>query len=674
MALDLPAVAYGTPEANIAAARQHVQTLSARDREALLRALLEQYEHPQTSLQGPPPVTSLSSRSSSATSTASISAFATSSFGCPPLKEEVEEEPALSPPPLRASTTTSTTTTASSSTSTATSSRWTAPSSTPAHRLRSQSFSISNPQPLRSSFSASHLQQSFSHGRSRSMSSTMDEDIPQPLRIPAEKKTLPKPTLTIDTEVAAAATSTTIQQQQKPFTYWCTACGEKLHGRTAWVQHDVACRGNERRLAREGRISGSHGCGGRTQRAWACGFCAAFLGSLERYQSHVAGHFERGRTLAHWHFANVIYGLLHQPAVHKPWKRLWAARAAALPSHLRPKATWSPGCCLLGREESDTQIPLQEALEFFDQNFDSASTLALQADALAIYISVPIDDDAQKSQQKLVVIETKTKSKEQAVPAASAQIMTATQQPESLPSPATSTTNLLPAPISKTSPPAPTGSAQTKDTPLPALPNLSTAPAAVTPESTKKDSKRESKVSPRKPLFFFKSRSPPSSPESTVEKTTAVKGEAPPRQVIRKSPSSGTKLSKPRPVAPSSHASVSAPSIPHTTSTTTIITATRARARHTTPSRRNNWADRPLPPLIMDDFSLTPARSSSTAPPIYSRMATGHASDQPPSPPPKPGAHRATASSDSRGDWNSIATTIVEDIMAPVNALHITVG
>ncbi|CAK7218911.1 hypothetical protein SBRCBS47491_003666 [Sporothrix bragantina] len=716
MALDAPAVAYGLPSSKMTAARQHVQTLSARDREALLRALLEQYEHPQIASQVPLAATSLSLRSSAATSSASISAFTNSLFDCPPLREEAEEESTLSPPsplqPPELSSTPSTTpadslaTSAPSSSSTASSSRWTAPSPTPSTRLRSQSMSLSNPQPLRSSFSASHLHKTSTHSRSRSFESTSsltDAPAQQPLQLPIKKKSLPKPTLTIDT---AAATSLVIiktarpskekkqqprqQQTQQRCTYWCTTCGEKVYDRTAWVQHDVACRGNERRLAGDRRISGSHGHSGagtgggdhgsaRLQRAWGCGFCAAFLGSLDRYQAHVAGHFEHGRTLAHWHFANVIYGLLHQPAVHKPWKRLWAARVAALPAHLRPKATWSPGCSLLLREADDRQTSLQEALEFFDANIDSASTLALQADALAIYIAVPIDDDGQKTQQKHVVaVEPKEQRKAKTE---------RSKQPETPPSPTNSTTNLLPNSNSTSSPPAPAITPSAKNAPLPVPPhfstpskptNLSLRVPSSSSDATKKDGKRGSKLSPRRPSFFFKSMtssSSISSPETAVEGTRAVNGEAPAtRQIIRKSPSSGAKLSKPRPVAPSTPASASVPSFAHSASTTTTtITATRATQRHTTPSQRNNWADRPLPPLIMDDFSAVPVRSSSTTAPIFARMTTGYASEQPPAPPPKPGAYGGATPPGESGDWNSIATTIVEDIMAPVNALHIIV-
>ncbi|CAK7237438.1 hypothetical protein SCUCBS95973_009960 [Sporothrix curviconia] len=664
MALDAPAMAYGLTPAKMNAARQHVQTLSSRDREALLRALLEQYEQPQmaTAPKGLPVATSLSSQSSAATSTASISAFTSSLFGCPPLREEAEEEAEeeadkesiLSPPspqqPTRASATPSTTpadsltsSAPSLSSSTASSGRWMAPSPTPSSRLRSQSLSMSNPQPLRSSFSTSQLQKAPAHSRSRSLESTASmADVPQPLQLPGAKKALPKPILTIDTAVAASVVllKTTrpqqgkehlhlqhlqrlqrlqeplqIQQQkQKQHTYWCTACGEKLYGRTTWAQHDAACRGNERRLACDGPTSGSHGHSGagsgsrresvRPQRAWGCGFCAAFLGSLERYQAHVAGHFERGRTLGHWHFANVIYGLLHQPAVHKPWKRLWAARVAALPAHLRPKATWSPGCCLFVREADDRETSLQEALEFFDTNLDSASTLALQADALAIYIAVPIDDDSQKPRQQPVP-ETKDQ------PTAS---VARPQLQENSPSPATSTTNLLPASTPISSPPATVLTGPTKNTALRSIPTFSTPlkpnNSTLSPSNldvTKKDSKRASRLSPRKPSFLFKSKASTSSPETAAEKTAAISGEPATRQVIRKSPSSGTKLSK-------------------------------------------------------------------AHPPIYATMATGYASEQPPAPPPKPGAYGSTSpAGESTADWNSIATTIVDDIMAPVNALHITV-
>lgn len=134
------------------------------------------------------------------------------------------------------------------------------------------------------------------------------------------------------------------------------------------------------------------------QRAWACGFCAAFLGSRERYQDHVALHFEGGKTLAHWHYANVIYGLLHQPAVHAAWKCIWTSRTAALPAHLRTKVSWPPETSEKLLSPTSTAPPrptLQDALEHFDPLRQSATLLASRADALAIFVTVPVDDEGE---------------------------------------------------------------------------------------------------------------------------------------------------------------------------------------------------------------------------------------------------------------------------------------
>ncbi|KIH87363.1 hypothetical protein SPBR_04749 [Sporothrix brasiliensis 5110] len=647
MALDAPAAAYGSlPPANLAAARQHVQTLSARDREALLRALLEQYEHPHGRSQRSSLVTSTahSSRSSSSTAAGSISAFTSSSlFDCPPLHEEVEDD--LAVPSL--------------------------------------SSAKQKPQPDWTTVGSIATATATATGPHTS----------------AKQKSKEKPVLRIKTSAADFRDTEPTITTKTAHSYWCTACGEKLGDRTAWILHDVACRGKERSLSCADDSRNASGRN-RTQRAWACGFCAAFLGSLERYQSHVAGHFERGRTLGHWHYANVIYGLLHQPAVHKPWKQLWAARAAALPPHMRPKATWSPGCCLRGRDEAEEPIALQEALELFDPSHESASALALQADALAIYISVPIDEAAEKKQKKHARMhksdptpakETKPQMESTKVQAALPAEADVGQQTEPAPAPAMPTTKLLPTsePDATPSPPAPTNPTQTKDAPLPALPSDATPPQPTSlspPDPSKKDVKRGSKLSPRKPLFMFRSKSPSSSPESIAEKVVPATKDVPARQIDRKPPLHAAKLSKPRRVVstpattaapapcPNAKSSTAAKATARNTTTATATQRTPISSSSTTTTPRpQNWADRPLPPLIMNELGVISHRATTTmtaTPPIYTSMAAGYASDQPPKPPPKP---RAYIPADTMGDWNSIVTTIVDDIMGPANALHITV-
>ncbi|CAK7568352.1 MAG: hypothetical protein SEPTF4163_006340 [Sporothrix epigloea] len=465
-------------------------------------------------------------------------------------------------------------------------------------------------------------------------------------------------------DLAAAASLSTItapppQQQHNPHgaceevkqhTYWCTACGKKTHDRTGWARHDVACRGNEQYLTRDGYSSRS-GCSRdniRPQRAWGCGFCAAFLGSLERYQNHVAGHFERGYALTHWLFANVIYGLLHQRAVHRHWKQLWEARVVALPTHLRPKATWSPGCFLPAREAVERRVSLQEALEVFDPCFDSASALARQADALAIFIAVPVDDDAQKPRQEAVVSEPTE------LPAERTNYLA---RPDKHPSPTASAANLIPNPPPLPSPPASLNAVSTKSSPLPVL-----------SKPKEKSDKPASKFTSRRPSFLFRSKASMSSLDSAAETKSNVDKEPATRQEACKPFFHGTKLSKSRSPAPASHTPANSLSCSQSASSpATAATSAGWRASMRASSHHSNWADRPLPPPIKNGSGLATEPSSLTAHPVHMRAASnaahGQRQRQPPAPPPKPGPWRATTD-----DWESTATTNVKDNLVPANA------
>ncbi|CAK7270134.1 hypothetical protein SEPCBS119000_003932 [Sporothrix epigloea] len=687
MAMDAPGAVSGLPSSKISAARQHVQTLSIVDREALLCALLEQQDRPPAataSAVDPPTSTPASSRLSAPPSSASISALTISLFDCPPLREEAHETEASassSPSPqqhTRSSTSSSAAALSSEfsalSTSTTTSSHSTAPSPTLSARVRSQSL-LSSPQLLRSAFSSYHPEKTSLRSRSQSFQPTPSAtfpaftasttNVPQ-LRPPSsETRTLSKPTLAIDLAAAASLSTVTAAPPQqesgdapdpaaKQHTYWCTACGKNSHDRARWARHDVACRGNERCLARDGQSSksGSSRHIGRPQRAWGCGFCAAFLGSLERYQAHVAGHFERGCTLAHWLFANVIYGLLHQRAVHKHWKQLWEARVAALPSHLRPKATWSPGCSLaVGEAEGARQMPLREALEVFDACFDSATALARQADALAIFIAVPVDDDAQRPRQTAIAAEARE------LPVESTEHV---PQPASPPSPAASVAKLLPSAIPAPSPPASVVAASAK----------SVSPVAVAKAHDKID-KPASKLSSRRPSFLFRSKAllslSSSGSESTAGTSSIADKEPAQRPENRKLSFSGTKLSRTRAAAPipqSSAASISsaysAPPPVKTAATAGARASTRIASSH-----HDHWADRPLPPPVKSSFGLAATPSPLTAHPVHMRPASGAAYGQrhQPAPPPKPGLL-----SEATGNWKSAATSSVQDIVVPANA------
>src|SRR3569833_1213136 len=161
--------------------------------------------------------------------------------------------------------------------------------------------------------------------------------------------------------------------------YWCLSCGKKQSSRSEWKQHDSEQHHHRRRPRRR---SGSPA--GHRRRARGCGFCAAFLGSQDRFQDHVALHFEAGKTLAHWHHENVIYGLLHQPAVHEAWKALQAARYAALPRAQRPKMGWD--AAVTGRGDGQ----LQSLLEYFDPSRHSPWDVARLADDLAIRITLSV--------------------------------------------------------------------------------------------------------------------------------------------------------------------------------------------------------------------------------------------------------------------------------------------
>ena len=197
--------------------------------------------------------------------------------------------------------------------------------------------------------------------------------------------------------------------------YWCTSCGKKLARKFDWKRHEEEFHEQPRKYPcpdcdrvffgantfnQHHRVT--HRCAtcphadrvvrpntGRRRRAWGCGFCGAFCGGLERYHEHVALHFEGGKTMAHWDHARVIYGLLHQPAVHPAWRRLQDARAARRPpGAARPKLSWLPDATgrMHGFLDGETPGRLQDLLEFFDPRRHNAEYVVCLADELALHV------------------------------------------------------------------------------------------------------------------------------------------------------------------------------------------------------------------------------------------------------------------------------------------------
>lgn len=116
----------------------------------------------------------------------------------------------------------------------------------------------------------------------------------------------------------------------------------------------------------------------RKKRAWACGFCAAFLPSMDRYIDHIGLHYESGRTRAHWYHSNVIYGLLHQPGVNAAWKNIIGSRFSHIPKEEQPRYGWDAKTT--GRKqgflENETAGNLQDLLEFFNPTKDDPVKIA----------------------------------------------------------------------------------------------------------------------------------------------------------------------------------------------------------------------------------------------------------------------------------------------------------
>ncbi|ELQ40839.1 hypothetical protein M0657_008829 [Pyricularia oryzae] len=199
--------------------------------------------------------------------------------------------------------------------------------------------------------------------------------------------------------------------------YWCTSCPQKLQRKFDWKRHEDefherykkypcpdcnrvfwgANTFNQHHKSRHNCKTCPHADKvvrySKRKRAWGCGFCAAFLPSLERYFDHVAVHYESGKTKAHWDHALVIYGLLHQPVIHDTWKALESAKYGGLPREQRPKISWDPKNT--GRShgylENEEPGQLQDLLEFFDPAKDNAQQIVELAWETAIQLVVSME-------------------------------------------------------------------------------------------------------------------------------------------------------------------------------------------------------------------------------------------------------------------------------------------
>ncbi|KAJ9132344.1 Transcriptional regulator prz1 [Pleurostoma richardsiae] len=204
--------------------------------------------------------------------------------------------------------------------------------------------------------------------------------------------------------------------------YWCTSCETKFIRKFDWKRHEdefherykkYPCPDcnrvfwgsntfNQHHKARHGCKTCPHADSVvkymKKKRAWGCGFCAAFLPTMDRYYDHVSLHFEAGRTKAHWYHSNVIYGLLHQPGVYEAWKNLVAAHHGHLPRDQRPSFYWDVKTTgrAQGYLENESPGQLQDFLEFFNPARDDPQQVIQLAFEKAM-----LTDPAPKPQSEL---------------------------------------------------------------------------------------------------------------------------------------------------------------------------------------------------------------------------------------------------------------------------------
>ncbi|KAH8886340.1 hypothetical protein GQ53DRAFT_628985, partial [Thozetella sp. PMI_491] len=184
--------------------------------------------------------------------------------------------------------------------------------------------------------------------------------------------------------------------------YWCTCCDTKFQHKFDWKRHEDEFHEPYKRYLCpscdwgfwSATIFNRHPCCATTRlhayhvvqyttrkTAWACGFCAAFLPTRDRYFDHVTRHYEAGSTKAHWNHSHVIYGLLHQPRVHTAWEKLLTARYGDLSSQRALVFKWDPESTgrAQGFHENGNPGKLQDLLEFFDEAKDDEHLLTTLA-------------------------------------------------------------------------------------------------------------------------------------------------------------------------------------------------------------------------------------------------------------------------------------------------------
>ncbi|KAK6066758.1 homeobox and C2H2 transcription protein [Seiridium cupressi] len=182
--------------------------------------------------------------------------------------------------------------------------------------------------------------------------------------------------------------------------YWCTSCDKTFKRKFDWKRHEEEFHERWRKYPCPNcnqsfwgpntfnqHHKSAHGCKTcphsdgvvkymRKRRAWGCGFCAAMHTKLEKHYEHVAAHFESGAQKQDWMHSNVIYGLLHQPAVLEAWRELVNRKQSKFNGH-QPMFSW--GIDNTGRQqgyvEGETPGQLQDFLEFFDGSSEQAQRI-----------------------------------------------------------------------------------------------------------------------------------------------------------------------------------------------------------------------------------------------------------------------------------------------------------
>ena len=225
---------------------------------------------------------------------------------------------------------------------------------------------------------------------------------------PPSSTAVPPPTTTKHTIGTIGTNNRGTSKPQGSF--WCTFCDVAFQRKFDWKRHEDEFHERYKRYPCPNcnRIfwgantfnqhhKNAHGCQTcphadrvvkYTQRkhAWACGFCGAFLGSRDRYFDHVARHYEDGCNKSHWNHSLVIYGLLHQPSIIQAWKELDAELYGHLPRGQQPVLEWDPEATghAQGFLEGESPGKLQDLLEFFNETRDNPTFLARLAHDSAI--------------------------------------------------------------------------------------------------------------------------------------------------------------------------------------------------------------------------------------------------------------------------------------------------